>query len=79
VRSIYAAWERGDFTSLAWADPEIEHEYADGPSPGSWKGFDGMAEAFRESAPSRKHLRSERIRPPSPTTGRVGDFSRGAS
>jgi len=24
VRSIYEAWERGDWTSAAWADPEIE-------------------------------------------------------
>jgi hypothetical protein len=48
VRSIYADWERRDFRSVAWADPEIEYEYADGPSPGAWKGLDAMADGFRE-------------------------------
>jgi ketosteroid isomerase-like protein len=48
VRSIYAAWERGDFGSAEWADPEMLYEYADGPSPGTWNGLDGMAEGFRD-------------------------------
>ena len=48
VRSIYAAWERGDFGSAEWADPEVEYEYADGPSPGAWKGIEGMVEGFRD-------------------------------
>jgi ketosteroid isomerase-like protein len=48
VRSIYAAWGRGDFSSVEWAHPEIEYVMADGPSPGTWKGLGGMAQGFRD-------------------------------
>ena len=47
VRSLYAAWGRGDYDSSDWADPEIEFVGADGPTPGTWKGLTGMAEAWR--------------------------------
>jgi ketosteroid isomerase-like protein len=48
VRSLYAAWERGDFSSVAWAHPEIELVFADGPTPGTWTGVAGMVEGFRD-------------------------------
>jgi ketosteroid isomerase-like protein len=47
VRSIYAAWERGDFSSSAWADRQIEFAFADGPDAGTWTGVAGMGEGWR--------------------------------
>jgi len=47
VRSIHAEWERGDFGSIAWADPEIELVFADGPDPGTWKGLREVGEGWR--------------------------------
>ncbi len=48
VRSICTAWERGDYSSVEWAHPEIEYAHVGGPAPGTWKGVAGMAEGWRD-------------------------------
>ena len=59
VHSIFADWERGDFSSAEWADPDIEYVFADGPSPGRWEGFAEMADAWREWLSAWDEFRAE--------------------
>jgi ketosteroid isomerase-like protein len=71
VRSIYADWERGEFSSAEWADREIEFVLADGPEPGSHRGIAAMADAwssrlspfddYRVTAGEYRELDEERI------------------
>jgi ketosteroid isomerase-like protein len=49
VRSIYAAWERGDFSSAEWAAPEIVYVRANELSPETATGVTGLAEVTRTS------------------------------
>src|SRR5438552_10386130 len=58
VPSIYAAWERGDFTSVEWAHPEIELVAADGAAPGSGVGLAAMAEGMRDFLSAWANLRA---------------------
>jgi len=46
VRSVYPAWERGDYGWAEWVHPQIEFVIADGPSPGRWTGSTGIAEGW---------------------------------
>jgi ketosteroid isomerase-like protein len=57
VRSILAAWERGDYSSADWADTEIEFKLADGPAPGSWQGLTGMAAGWRSVLTAWEQMR----------------------
>jgi hypothetical protein len=59
VRAIHADWERGDFTHSDWAHPEIEFVFADGPSPGSWKGLAAMRATMREYLSTWQNARLE--------------------
>ncbi|HWX97344.1 MAG TPA: nuclear transport factor 2 family protein [Solirubrobacteraceae bacterium] len=59
VRSIFDEWQHGDFDSAAWADPCIAFVLADGPSPGSWEGLDGMIEGWRDFLGAWQHWRGE--------------------
>ena len=71
VRSIFTAWERGDFGSADWAAPEFEYMFADGPSPGRWKALAGIAKAwgdflgawevYRHRAKEYRELDDERV------------------
>ena len=42
VRSIFAAWERGDWSAADWADPNIEFERAGDLTGGRWTGLAGI-------------------------------------
>src|SRR5437870_1454883 len=59
VRSLFAAWERGDYSSADWAHPELEYVIADGPEPGGGKGLAGLAEAWGSWVSAWEDLRIE--------------------
>jgi ketosteroid isomerase-like protein len=46
VRSICAAWQRGDYSSVEWAHPQIEWVMGDGPNPSELTGAGSVAGEF---------------------------------
>ena len=59
MRSICADWERGDFSSVEWAHPEIEYVIVGGVQPGTWMGVTSMVERWRDDLPDWEDLRVE--------------------
>jgi ketosteroid isomerase-like protein len=47
VKAIFRDWERGDFTSVDWADPEIEFTIP-GPDRHVHRGIESMARAWAD-------------------------------
>ena len=58
VRSICAAWERGDYSSAEWAHPEIEYVLAD-VTEGSGTGLAAMAQGWREFLAAWEEFRGD--------------------
>jgi ketosteroid isomerase-like protein len=56
VRSIYADWERGDFSSVEWAHPRVEWVMIDGPTPGHRIGSGSASREFGEFLGAWEHL-----------------------
>ena len=71
VRSILIEWERGDFRSVDWADPQIEYAILDEPGArfgrgvpamrGMWREFLTAWEDYRVVAHEYRELDGERV------------------
>ncbi|HKP88506.1 MAG TPA: nuclear transport factor 2 family protein [Thermoleophilaceae bacterium] len=64
AQSIWAAWERGDFSPVEWADPDIEFVQADLPGESPEVGITAMNRAWREFLSSWDgfHIRADEYR-----------------
>ena len=61
VRSIYAGLERGDFSSVEWAHPEIEYVVVEGPSPTTFRGLAELAAGMRDLLSPWEDFRAEAV------------------
>ena len=64
VRAISDAWERGDYSSVDWADSDIQFVIADGPEAGRCTGRADLAPSLQdfENAWDEYHSRVEEYR-----------------
>jgi len=58
VRSISNAWERGDYSSLEWADSDIRFVIADGPEAGSRTGRASLGPSLSDFGNAWEEYRS---------------------
>jgi ketosteroid isomerase-like protein len=65
VRSIYAHWERGDFSSMEWAHPDIEYVVVDFVEPITRRGREATADAIGEIlvAWEQPRIEADEVRP----------------
>ena len=61
VRSLFADWERGDFSSAEWADPEIDFVTIGAPEGEEYQehGIPGMARGMRRFLTAWEGYRTE--------------------
>jgi len=57
VRSIYADWERGDFSRVDWAYPQLEITAVEGPDPRTFVGHEAVRDAWRGFLSAWEHYR----------------------
>ena len=48
VQAIYERWQRGDFSSVDWADPEIEYTAVGALDETTYRGPEAMADAWAD-------------------------------
>ena len=58
VKSIFDAWQKGDFSSVDWAASDIDFAMSGGLIEGRWKGISEMAEAWAAMLGAYEGLRA---------------------
>jgi ketosteroid isomerase-like protein len=59
VKSIFVGWERGDWHSADWADPQIHFEMVGGLTEGTWVGKPAMGRAWAAMLSAWDALRTD--------------------